>query len=157
MNLKNLIDKYSKIIDNLYVGNHESPIDQTFLKEKNIKLIINCTKGYSYNVDKDVHMIRLCITDFNSPENNIILANNIDKILDIMNIYLGSNEGVLVHCHMGQQRSAMVVVCYLMKYYKMNLDNSINEVKNKRKYSFLPEITFEDFLRYYEENIYNHN
>ena len=40
--------------------------------------------------------------------------NNIDKILEIINIYLKSEEGVLVHCHMGQQRSAAVIVCYLM-------------------------------------------
>jgi len=150
MNLKNIMDKYNKIIDNLYIGNHESPIDTNFLKENNIKLIINCTKSYSYNVTDDIQMIRLCITDFNSPENNIILANNVDKILEIMHIYLSCNEGVLVHCHMGQQRSAMVVVCFLMKYHKMNLNDAIKEVKNKRKFSFLPEITFEDFLKYYQ-------
>ena len=150
MNLKNIMDKYNKIIDNLYIGNHESPIDTDFLKENNIKLIINCTKSYSYNVKDDIQMIRLCITDFNSPENNIILANNVDKILEIMHIDLSCNEGVLVHCHMGQQRSAMVVVCYLMKYHKMNLNDAIKEVKNKRKFSFLPEITFEDFLKYYQ-------
>jgi len=155
MNLKNLIDKYSKIIDNLYIGNHESPIDQVFLKEKNIKLIINCTKGYSYEVPENIQMIRLCITDFNSPENNIILAHSVDKILEIMNIYLDGNEGILVHCHMGQQRSAMIVVCYLMKFLKINLYDSIKEVKNKRKFSFLPEITFEDFLNYYEDVLKN--
>jgi protein-tyrosine phosphatase len=155
MNLKNLIDKYSKIIDNLYIGNHESPIDQVFLKEKNIKLIINCTKGYTYEVPEYIQMIRLCITDFNSPENNIILAYSVDKILEIMNIYLDGNEGILVHCHMGQQRSAMIVVCYLMKFLKINLYDSIKEVKNKRKFSFLPEITFEDFLKYYEDVLKN--
>ena len=155
MNLKNLIEKYSKIIDNLYIGNHESPIDQVFLKEKNIKLIINCTKGYSYEISNYIQMIRLCITDFNSPENNIILAHSVDKILEIINIYLEGNEGVLVHCHMGQQRSAMVVVCYLIKFLKMNLNNSIKEVKIKRKFSFLPEITFEDFLIYYEDVLKN--
>jgi protein-tyrosine phosphatase len=100
-------------------------------------------------------MIRLCITDFNSPENNIILAYSVDKILEIMNIYLDGNEGILVHCHMGQQRSAMIVVCYLMKFLKINLYDSIKEVKNKRKFSFLPEITFEDFLNYYEDVLKN--
>jgi len=155
MKLKNLIEKYSKILNNLYIGNHESPIDQVFLKDKNIKLIINCTKGYSYEVPEYIQMIRLCITDFNSPENNIILAHSIDKILEIINIYLEGNEGVLVHCHMGQQRSAMVVVGYLIKYVQMNLNDSIKEVKIKRKYSFLPEITFEDFLIYYEDVLKN--
>ena len=56
---------------------------------------------------------------------------------------------------MGQQRSAMVVVCYLIKFLKMNLNNSIKEVKIKRKFSFLPEITFEDFLIYYEDVLKN--
>jgi protein-tyrosine phosphatase len=51
---------------------------------------------------------------------------------------------------MGQQRSALIVVCYLMKYKKMNLEDSIKEVKFKRKYTFIPEITFEDFLIYYQ-------
>jgi len=95
-------------------------------------------------------MIRLCITDFNSPENNIILANSIDKIIEIIHIYLSCNEGVLLHCHMGQQRSAIIGACYLMKYNKMNLNDSINEIKNRRRFSFIPEITFEDFLKYYE-------
>jgi len=150
MNLKNLMDKYNKIIDNLFIGNYESPIDLKFLKDNNIRLIINCTKSYSYDVLDNVQMMRLPITDFNSPENNIILAHSIDKILEIIDIYLECKEGVLVHCHMGQQRSALIVVCYLMKYKNMNLENSIKEVKLKRKYTFIPEITFEDFLLYYQ-------
>jgi protein-tyrosine phosphatase len=150
MNLKNLMDKYNKIIDNLFIGNYESPIDLKFLKDNNIRLIINCTKSYSYEVLDNVQMMRLPITDFNSPENNIILAHSIDKILEIIDLYLECKEGVLVHCHMGQQRSALIVVCYLMKYKKMNLEDSIKEVKFKRKYTFIPEITFEDFLIYYQ-------
>ena len=150
MNLKNLIDKYNKIFDNLYVGNYESPVDTEFLKKANIKLIINCTKNYKYKIDDSINILRLNITDFNSPENNIIIASNIDKILDIIHIYLNSNEGVLVHCHMGQQRSAMIISCYLMKYKKMKLEETIEKIKLKRKYAFLPEITFIDFLKYYE-------
>ena len=150
MNLINLIDKYNKIMNNLYIGNYQSPTDKEFLKKANIKLIINCTKTYNYPVDENIQMIRLNITDFNSPENNIIIASNIDKILDIIHIYLNSNEGVLVHCHMGQQRSAMIISCYLMKYKKMKLEETIEKIKLKRKYAFLPEITFIDFLKYYE-------
>lgn len=150
MNLKNLIDKYNKIIDNLFIGNHESPTDTEFLKNNNIKLIINCTKNFKYNLDDSINMIRLNITDFNSPENNIIIASNINNILDIIDIYKNSNEGVLVHCHMGQQRSVMVVACYLMKYHKMTLDDASSYIKNRRKFVFLPEATFADFLKYYE-------
>ena len=137
-------------MNNLYIGNYQSPTDKEFLKKANIKLIINCTKTYNYPVDENIQMIRLNITDFNSPENNVIIASNIDKILQFINIYLESNEGVLVHCHMGQQRSAMVVTCYLLKYLKLSLDKSITKIKKQRKLAFLPEITFYDFLKYYE-------
>jgi protein-tyrosine phosphatase len=153
MNLINLIDKQNKILDNLYIGNYQSPTNIEFLKKQNIKLIINCTKTYNYPIDENILMIRLNITDFNSPENNVIIASNIDKILEFMNLYLGSNEGILVHCHMGQQRSAMVITCYLMKYLKMSLDKAIKKVKTCRKLAFLPEITFYDFLKYYEMEI----
>jgi len=150
MNLINIIDKYNKILDNLYIGNYQSAIDMNFIKEKNIKLIINCTKTYEYSLPKDIQTIRLNITDFNSPENNIIIASSIDKILELISIYIESDEGVLVHCHMGQQRSAMVVACYLMKYNKMSLNKAINKIKLKRKLAFLPDATFLDFLKYYE-------
>jgi protein-tyrosine phosphatase len=150
MNLKNLMDKYNKIFDNLYIGNYESPTDIDFLKKHNIKLIVNCTKNYKYNIDNTINILRLNITDFNSPENNIIIASNIDNILEIIDIYLNSNEGVLVHCHMGQQRSAMIISCYLMKYKNMKLQETIENIKLKRKYAFLPEATFIDFLKYYE-------
>jgi hypothetical protein len=154
MNLINIIDKYNKIIDNLYIGNYQSAIDQNFIKNNNIKLIINCTKTYNYPVTSDINLLRLNITDFNSPENNIIIASNIDKILEIISIYLESNEGVLVHCHMGQQRSAMLVACYLMKYKKMTLNKSIELIKSNRKLAFLPDATFIDFLKYYEIEIF---
>jgi protein-tyrosine phosphatase len=150
MKLKNIMDKYNKILENLYIGNYEAPIDTEFLKNQNIKLIVNCTKNYKYDTENDINILRLGITDFNSPENNIILASNIDKIIEIINIYLESNEGVLVHCHMGQQRSAMLIACYLMKYKKNKLEESIKNIKIQRKYAFLPEATFIDFLKYYE-------
>ena len=150
MNLVNNIDKYNRITGNLYIGNFESPHDKDFLEDNNIKLIVNCTKTYNYKLPSNIQKIRLNITDVNTPENNIIIANNIDKILEIINIYLKSEEGVLVHCHMGQQRSAAVIACYLMKYKKLSLKDAINKVKSKRRMAFNPQATFMDFLQYYE-------
>jgi protein-tyrosine phosphatase len=150
MNLHKILAKYNRIIDNLYIGNYLSPIDNEFINEKNIKLIINCTKTYNYKSPDNIQVLRLNITDLNSPENNYIISASIDKILEIIQIYIKSNEGVLVHCHMGQQRSAMVVTCYLLKYLKLSLDKSITKIKKQRKLAFLPEITFYDFLKYYE-------
>jgi protein-tyrosine phosphatase len=153
MKLLNITDKYNKIIDNLYIGNHQSAVDMDFINDNNIKLIVNCTKTYEYPIPDELQLIRLNITDFNSPENNIIITANIDKILEIIDIYLTSNEGVLVHCHMGQQRSALVVACYLMKYKDLSLKDAVKKIKQKRRFAFLPNATFMDFLEYYEIEI----
>jgi len=153
MKLLNITDKYNKIIDNLYIGNHQSAVDINFINHNNIKLIVNCTKTYEYSTPDELQLIRLNITDFNSPENNIIITANIDKIIEIIHIYLTSNEGVLVHCHMGQQRSALVVACYLMKYKKLSLVDAIKIIKKRRRYAFLPNATFMDFLEYYEVEV----
>jgi protein-tyrosine phosphatase len=51
---------------------------------------------------------------------------------------------------MGQQRSAMIISCYLMKSHNMKLEETLEKIKLKRKYAFLPEATFIDFLKYYE-------
>jgi len=155
MNLHKLLAKYNRIIDNLYIGNYMSPIDNDFLISNNIKLIINCTKTYKYKQSNTIQLIRLNITDINTPANNYIISSSIEKILKIIQIYLESNEGVLVHCHMGQQRSATLVACYLMKYMNLTLDEAIAKIQRKRKLAFLPEPTFIDFMKYYEVEIYS--
>ena len=155
MNLTKIMNKYNLIFNNLYIGNYLSPIDTKFIKDNNIKLIINCTKTFDYNIDNTIFVKRLNISDMNTPENNIIIASQIDAILELINIYIKSNEGVLVHCHMGQQRSAMVIACYLMKYNKYTLKHAIKDIKSKRKFAFFPESTFIDFLKYYEFELNN--
>lgn len=154
MNLHKILAKYNRIIDNLYIGNYLSPINTDFITKKNIKLIINCTKTYNYKSPDNIQVLRLNITDLNSPENNYIISASIDKILEIIQIYIKSNEGVLVHCHMGQQRSAMVIACYLIKYKKLKLDEAIKKIQKKRQLAFLPDATFMDFLKYFEIEVH---
>jgi protein-tyrosine phosphatase len=56
---------------------------------------------------------------------------------------------------MGQQRSAMVVACYLMKNNKLKLDEAIEKIQKKRQLAFLPDATFMDFLKYFEIEIHS--
>ena len=43
------------------------------------------------------------------------------------------HEGcVLVHCKMGMSRSASTVIAYIMKEYKMNLDETMEKVRKAR-------------------------
>jgi len=141
-----------EIIKNLWLGNRNAPLEHDNLKKNNIKLIINCTKDINYPADNDVHVIRLDIHDINSEESNRILKKDIDKLLFLINLYLNNDIGVLVHCWAGVQRSATVVLCYLLKYKHMGLHMGKALMKSKRSIVFFPQPTFDNFINDFSLN-----
>lgn len=139
----------NEIIQNLWLGNRNSPTESDNLIKNNIKLIINCSKDIMYNVDHNIQVIRLPIHDMNSVESNQILADKINYLTFIINIYLKNNIGVLIHCYAGVQRSATVVLCYLLKEKSMSLDMAKAIMKEKRSIVFFPYPTFNQFINNY--------
>jgi protein-tyrosine phosphatase len=142
--------KYAnEIIPNLWLGNRNSPQELDKLESKNIKLIINCSKDIIYETNENIQVIRLAIHDLNSVESNQILETQIDYLTEIINIYLNNNYGVLIHCYAGVQRSATVVLCYLLKYKSMSLDMAKAIMKQNRSIVFFPYPTFDRFINNY--------
>jgi len=139
----------NEIIPNLWLGNRNSPIELDNLKKTNIKLIINCSKDIIYNTDVDIQVVRLPIDDINSEESNRILGEKIEYLTYLINLYLNNNFGVLVHCYAGVQRSATIVICYLLKYKHMNLDMAKAIMKQNRSIVFFPYPTFDMFINNY--------
>jgi protein-tyrosine phosphatase len=139
----------NEIIPNLWLGNRNAPKETENLKKNNIQLIINCSKDIIYPIDLNIEVIRLPIHDMNTTESNEILANKINYLTYIINIYLNNNIGVLVHCYAGVQRSATVVLCYLLKYKSMSLDMAKTIMKEKRNIVFFPYPTFNTFINNY--------
>ena len=139
----------NEIIPNLWLGNRNAPQEIGNLVKNNIKLVINCSKDIIYPIDSNIHVIRLPIHDMNSVESNDILSDKIDYLTYIINVYLNNNIGVLVHCYAGVQRSATVVLCYLLKYKNMSLDMAKAIMKEKRSIVFFPYPTFDIFINNY--------
>ena len=40
-----------------------------------------------------------------------------------------NRQSVLIHCHAGMQRSAAVLACYLIRFYKMTPEDAVNQPK----------------------------
>jgi dual specificity phosphatase 12 len=140
-----------QIIPNLWVGNIYSAHNNDFLKNNNIKLIINCTPNKEFT-DLKLHKIRIPVEDDLKIESNKkLLAYGIQAIPLIKQV-LDDNMGVLVHCMAGIQRSASIVSLYLMKYYGFNLEESINYIKSRRPITFYNNINFLTALKVYEKN-----
>lgn len=53
---------------------------------------------------------------------------------------------VLVHCFAGAQRSATIIVAYLIRYQNMSVNEAIRHVREKRAIALFPHMTFKPTL-----------
>jgi protein-tyrosine phosphatase len=138
----------TNIIHTIYLGNKHNAHDDVFIKDNNIKYIINITLDipnkynnityYNYNIEDS------CDDDIQKYFNDITSIINNNK-----------NNNILVHCRVGKSRSATVILAYLMKYENMTLKQSLDFVKSKK--NIQPNICFFDNLIKYEYDIYKCN
>ena len=125
-------NEFDKIIDNLYLGDAH-PIQPNFFK-----LIVNCCPDVNCKyTDEDLHNVFYIKIYDDKSENLKLIDILIDtNILDKIHNFLQNGTPVLVHCAMGIQRSATIIVCYLIKYYNFDIKSAIIFVKSKRPICF---------------------
>jgi protein-tyrosine phosphatase len=159
-------DNFNKIIDGLYLGDYNIACSKSFIVNKNINLVINCSNDLIFpkfykNIDPiDFQYFRIPLDDsYNQTDQDIMYA-SLQKACPIIYKYLKNNKNVYIHCYAGMQRSATVVLCYLIyKDYIENNSNKISQlneyynfVKLKRVVVFLPDPTFIKVIdKYYKD------
>lgn len=132
----NLSNDYDLIIPNIYIGNSNSSLNENFIKKKNIKLIVNCTKDLKFIELENLEKVRIPIDD-----NRIFKNNDILKYLDVLNTihdYRKKKENILIHCRVGSQRSANIILFYLIKKLNYSYEEGYNILKIKRPICFCP-------------------
>jgi protein tyrosine/serine phosphatase len=140
------IEKYRRndadeIIPGLWLGNFASSRDETFLKEKKIETVFNCTKDLPFSpIIRNRYRVPV---DDNLQEE------------EIRNLHLWSYEvtykliqemkkgkPVLVHCAAGMQRSAAVTAMYLIATHRMRPEQAKTYIQTKRPIAFRPGANF---------------
>lgn len=125
---RNHIDK---ICDHLFIGNIYSALNEEYIKSSDINVVVNCSTTIPF-IDCIKYKYRLAIIDNEKEEEIEKMTRLMDKYIDIVNTHIENKKNVLVHCKAGVQRSATIVVGYLMKYKNYNLEEAIDYVKNIR-------------------------
>lgn len=124
----------SLILKNLFLGSASDANDFLFIKQNNIKLIVNVTKDiltdYSALGFEDIKVIRIPIDDIDTESLNA--KNLLISTLITIKKYIDENKGVLVHCRAGVSRSASIVIAYLMKYHNLSFSQAQNYVRSRR-------------------------
>lgn len=130
------IQNQDEIIKNLWVGNYISAVDEDFLNKNNIKLIINLSKTIDFTTLPDIYKYRIAINDNLSEESNLGMINHFEYSYNLIDNFLKSSQGVLIHCRAGSQRSATLAALYLMKKYNIRSKKAMDIVKSQRKIAF---------------------
>lgn len=144
---RNFFNEPTHIIDNLYLGSAFNAASYTTLKNNNIKIIINVSKELSKYYKNEFEYVQYPIYDNNKDKILEHLDNAYQFILerqqelhnfDKSKISVNDNDkwkgNILIHCYMGASRSASIVIYYLIKKQKLNFDDALDYIKNKRSH-----------------------
>ena len=146
-----ILHHINEIFDHLYLG------DAGFIFENNLPelgLIVNCCPEVTIkykNLNTKPDVVYLKFNDDPDESDKLLKILDESKILNIMHDYVTRGKNVLVHCAMGVQRSATIVACYLLKYYKADINTTILHIKHRRPQSFENGVNFVKVLQHFRK------
>ena len=167
----------NQVLDRLYIGSIEASQTFSFIEQKQISIIVNCSKDlenkYQLNLLKPIEEAPQHIQDwlyensFNIKYYRIPVDDNgkiseidvfynylLTEVDKIINEY-EKGKTILVHCLAGNQRSAAFVTAFLMKYKKIKLQEAIEFLLEKKPNVFLfgRRANFMDALVRFEQTL----
>lgn len=151
----------NEIVPGLWLGSAQAANDLAFLKRMKIGAVLNATSDLPfYHADPQVNReyTRIDVEDNLQPD-------QIERMYHFLNyatLFIHKNlqmqkKPVLVHCMMGMQRSACIVVAYLMKYYNLTLKQATTVVIKKRSVAFYRGMNFLQTLLWWEKALKREN
>ncbi|ORX47831.1 phosphatases II [Piromyces finnis] len=153
----------TNVFPGLYIGSMYAATDEDFLKDKNIKYILNVTENshtnVNFNSNNNIKSLSIPMRDeinFNAMKFFPKTCEFIDKALnsrfekaknEIINneftkdcLTIESHDNILVHCQLGISRSATIVSAYLLyKYYEYNGQEDENNIDTRRILHYILE------------------
>ena len=176
----------SEVLPRLFLTNHTTATNLKWLQQNNVKLIVNVSKDLPFSSNAphlattpNTLMLRVYIDDIYTSDVAVrtfeqnSMSLHLDHVVDFIHIILKDpNSAVVVHCLHGIQRSAAIIVGYLLKYgrseikntvpaqlytYQSYLDKAIQYVINKRPKAFVggKYINFADSMKKYDKILFD--
>jgi len=116
----------TKVHSNLYIGNWENSNDAEMLNSEGITHILSLI-GHQSSVGKMER--KICpMSDYGRSDIKVVL----DEVYEFMESGLQEHNNLLVHCKSGQNRSAVVVIAFLMKKFKKTLHRAHRDLRKVR-------------------------
>jgi hypothetical protein len=143
----NLFNQKNEIIPGLWIGDYHSAHDFDFLKNNDIKVVINCTVDIPYITDildpdklitlEPLELYRIPVYDSLQEIDFIKMEYYLEKIIPILfKVYIEENKHILIHCRAGKMRSGCVGLSFL--YFLRNHAPNIPRFNHPRLSKILP-------------------
>lgn len=145
----------NEIIPGIWLGNYAASQDINFLNHKKIEVIFNCSKHIPFPKIEKILKYNLCVDDpgevaEHTQDDVVIMKKHLGRLTKIMNHWHSKGKPILVHCHAGMQRSAALMMAYLIRYhYKpVLLIGSEKYTKVKKSTRDSSDLEPEDYIRF---------
>lgn len=132
--VKFVTQNFYNILDNLYLSDQIPSFDEELIRTNNIRYLFNFTKTtpFLFEYTSNYHIKFMNNLDMYSNES---LVQKIDNTVQRIFKILLNKKGVLVYCEDGCNKSLMIIICFLMKYYNSNqilsLEDALQFIKWK--------------------------
>lgn len=142
------------IIPHLWLGNKYIANNETFLRNRKIELVVNCSNDipcYFKNNIPNIRYIRIPVDDSLKKKDFKIMTDYLFATVPIIESYIKNKKNVLIHCYAGMQRSACMVAAYMIFRYKKPLFQVVRNIQSIRNVAFTPQINFIDSLLIFQK------
>lgn len=125
-----LFSHVNEILPNLWLGDSTISADYKFMLDNRIDIIVNCTPNLPFVLDtkkfdseqikslQHLVYIRLPVYDSLLQRDLILMEQYLKIIIPFLYIEFNRGKKILIHCHAGKQRSAIVAVALLYLVFK---------------------------------------
>lgn len=129
------VSSANEILPGLWLGNEAASQDASFMQAHNITVIVNATKHIPCKFKmRGIKYWRVPVNDPGPlPGGHSLLQDDIQTMIKylpetIKFIHAHHNAGqkILIHCHAGAQRSAIIMAAYVVTYGKWNINSTNN-------------------------------
>lgn len=102
----------NEILPGIWVGNEAASQSAEFMRKANISMIVNATTHIPSKFLGSIYYIRVPALD--SPDYNGLMAECLRVVCPIILRARNHGMNVLIHCHAGMQRSAIIAAAFIL-------------------------------------------
>ena len=139
-----------EILPYVWIGDKDNMTDDIFIKNNNIKCIINCTKNCPNSSVKHEYRIPLTRNYFDERNNILDHFEYANRIIDEN---IENSVPMLICCEEGKQVSPTIVGSYMIQFGRVEPEKIISCIQSKCADAFMPTPFFLESLEIFQKKL----